>query len=154
MAALSSCWCSSRLVSALDSRTRSSCAALRSTRDSSSSLCSLLISFGVVPQRLACALKLSSEIVQHCVLFLQGRCSSSRYPRSGGLRATENGGTILPLARDNHHLFTMPYPQVGTHPQVGSHIRHELSRIVTSHQSAWIQTPAGEQNRQNREACL
>ena len=45
----------------------------------------------------------------------------------------------------------MPYPQVGAHPQVGSHIRHESSRIVTRRQSAWIQTPAGEQN---RELCM
>ena len=57
----------------------------------------------LVPQCLACALKLPSEFVQHRVLFLQGHRSSSRYPRSGGPRATENGGTILPLARDNHH---------------------------------------------------
>jgi hypothetical protein len=57
----------------------------------------------LVPQRLAFALKLPSEFVQHCVLFLQGRRSSSRYPRSGGPRATENGGTMVPLARDNHH---------------------------------------------------
>jgi len=27
--------------------------------------------------------------------------------------------------------YTVPYPQVGTHPQVGSHICHESSQVVT-----------------------
>ena len=28
-------------------------------------------------------------------------------------------------------MYTMPYPQVATHPQVASHICHESSHVVT-----------------------
>jgi len=74
-AALSSCWSSSSSVSALDSRTHSSCAALHSACDSARASSSLTLQpTNLVPQRLARALKLpsDSEFVQHHVLFLQG----------------------------------------------------------------------------------
>jgi len=60
-----------------------------------------------------------------------GKVSSSDYAGIGHYSTTGYINLTLMARNALSAQYTVPYPQVSTHPQVGTHICHESSQVVT-----------------------